>query len=351
MPFDTERAPIRVMLCDDSAVARTVIAQWLASDDAIRITARASDGAEAIALLAECSIDVVVLDVEMRGMDGLTALPLLLRAQPGLRVIMVSAVTTRGAQATLEALRLGAADCIAKPDSSPSSQEEFRRELPRKIRGLGHPSRISGQFRMRATACAEPPLLLAVGSSTGGPQALFSLIKGLGRHLPVPIVLTQHIPPSFIPTLANQLTKIGAAPCHEAREGEALRPGHAYLAGNLHLTIAGTRQHPYVRQSDDPPENFCRPSIDPMLRSAAEIYGGRVLVAMLTGMGQDGLRGTRTVIAAGGCAIAQDEASSVVWGMPGAVAMEGLCHDVLPIADIPARLLGLIGQSRDARLS
>ncbi len=197
---------------------------------------------------------------------------------------------------------------------------------------------------MRGDGCARPLSLLAVGSSTGGPQALFSLIKGLGRDLPVPIVLTQHIPASFVPLLADQLTRLGAAPCHVARDGEALLPGYAYLAaGNRHFVITGTPREPHARLSDEPPENFCRPSVDAMLRGAVQVYGGRVLVAMLTGMGQDGLAGTRAVIAAGGCALAQDQASSVVWGMPGAIAMEGLCHDVLPLTDLPCRLIGLIG--------
>ncbi len=337
-------APVRVMLCDDSAVARGALTRLLAADAATRVTAWASDGAEALSRIADDPVDVVVLDVEMNGMDGLTALPLLLRARPSLRVIMVSAVTTRGAHATLMALRLGAVDCIAKPGASASSQEEFERELPRKIKGLARPARLPDVFSRREEGCAAPPSLLAVGSSTGGPQALFSLIKGLGRNLPVPVVLTQHIPASFVPLLADQLTRLGSTPCHVARDDEALLPGHAYLAiGNRHLVITGSRRQPRARLSDGPPENFCRPSVDTMLRGAVQVYGGRVLVAMLTGMGQDGLAGTRAVVAAGGCALAQDEASSVVWGMPGAIAMEGLCHDVLHLTDLPCRLLGLIG--------
>lgn len=335
---------VRVMLCDDSAIARGAIARLLAKDDGVHITARASDGLDAITRLGECAVDVVVLDVEMQGMDGMTALPLLLSAQPGLRVIMVSALTTKGAHASLKAMRLGAVDCIAKPNATLSGQEDFGRELLRKIKGMVRPVRAACPLPTLNSVGGKPPLLLAIGSSTGGPPALFSLIKGLGRSLPVPIVLTQHIPASFIPLLADQLTRIGAAPCHEAHDGEALLPGHAYLApGNRHLVIEGSPQNPRAQLSDAPPENFCRPSVDVMLRSATEIFGGRVLVAMLTGMGQDGLRGTRAVVAAGGCAVAQDEASSVVWGMPGAIAMEGLCSDVLPLKDLPRCLLDLIG--------
>lgn len=340
MPSD----PVRVMLCDDSAVARGAVARLLARDDGVQVIARASDGQDAIARLGCCAVDVVVLDVEMQGMDGMTALPLLLRAQPGLRVIMVSAQTTKGAYTSLKALRLGAIDCIAKPSASASCQEDFGRELLRKIKGMVRPARTASLLPAGKSAGAELPLLLAIGSSTGGPEALFSVIRGLGRDLPVPIVLTQHIPASFIPLLADQLTRIGAAPCQVARDGEALLPGHAYLAaGNQHLVIGGSAQYPRARLSDDPLENFCRPSVDVMLRTAVEVFGGRVLVAMLTGMGQDGLSGTRAVVAAGGSAVAQDEASSVVWGMPGAIAMAGLCSDVLPLKELPRRLLDLIG--------
>ncbi len=342
--------PVRVMICDDSAVARGVIAGLLADDPAIAVIARAGDGLAAMDRLGDAEFDVVVLDVEMSGMDGLTALPLLLGARPGLRVIMVSAVTTRGAAATLRALRLGAADCIAKPGPTFASQTDFQRELLAKVKGLARPARPTALFHTRPEPAHALPLILAVGSSTGGPQALFSLLKGLGPGVPVPILITQHISASFIPLLADQLTRIGAAPCHEAIDGAALLPGHAYLApGDRHLLVEGPAHQIRARLSSEPAENYCRPSIDPMLRGASAACGGRVLVAMLTGMGQDGLRGTRDVVAAGGCAIAQDEASSVVWGMPGAIALEGLCHDVLPLSEMPRRLLGLIGPATAAR--
>jgi len=208
-----------------------------------------------------------------------------------------------------------------------------------------------------------PPKLLAIGSSTGGPQALFTLIQALGRSVNVPIVLTQHMPATFTPILAEHITRLGGLPCAEAKDGEALLPGQIYLApGDKHLiierdgTAAGGRaavqpngqRTPMggvvarARLSTEPPENFCRPAVDPMLRSAAGVCDGRVLVTMLTGMGHDGLAGTRRVVEAGGAAIAQDEATSVVWGMPGAIAQAGLCHAVLPLPRIAQKLLEML---------
>ena len=182
-----------------------------------------------------------------------------------------------------------------------------------------------------------------MGSSTGGPQALFALVQGLGRSVGVPVVITQHMPATFTPILADHLNRLGLMPCTEARDGESLVAGRIYLApGDRHLLIEGGRHGLRARVTTDPPENFCRPSVDPMLRSASVACEGRVLVAILTGMGQDGLAGTRKVIEAGGAAIGQDEASSVVWGMPGAVAQAGLCNAVLPLPKIAPRLLEML---------
>jgi two-component system, chemotaxis family, protein-glutamate methylesterase/glutaminase len=285
-------------------------------------------------------------------MDGITALPLLLRADPGLKVIMASTLTTRGADIALRALRLGAADYVPKP-SAVTGDETFRRELVEKVKGLGRmrrhvarPARETLGVRLRA-ASIVPPRLLAVGSSTGGPQALFTLVQGLGKTLGVPVVLTQHMPATFTPILAEHIGKLGGLPCAEAKDGEALTAGRIYLApGNHHLLINAARGGLQARITSDPPENFCRPSVDPMLRSAAAACDGRVLVAMLTGMGQDGLIGTRRVIEAGGSAVAQDEATSVVWGMPGAVAQAGLCHAVLPLPRIAPKLLEMLRMAR-----
>ena len=342
----------RVMLCDDSAVIRGAIARMLSEDREIEVVAKTANGQEAVNAIRSARADVVVLDIEMPVMDGMTALPLLLRADAGVKVIMASTLTTRGADIALRALRLGAADYIPKPSSIGTVGDDgFRRELLEKVKGLARQRRrVAQQARVSLALRPAPPLparLLAVGSSTGGPQALFTLVQGLGRSLPVPVVLTQHMPATFTPILAEHLTRIGCMPCSEARDGEALVPGRIYLApGDRHLLIEGNRSALRARLTVDPPENFCRPSVDPMLRSAAAACEGRVLVAMLTGMGRDGMEGTKRVVDAGGAAIAQDEASSVVWGMPGAVAQAGLCHAVLPLPKIAPRLLEMLKGAR-----
>jgi len=351
---DVPRA--RVMICDDSAVIRAALARILEADPAVRVVARAGNGRQAVDELRRQGaggIDVVVLDVEMPVMDGLAALPLLLDASPGLRVVMASTLTTRGADVALRALRLGAADYVPKPGAaSVAGDDGFARELLAKVKGLARLRQrgvapVPPAFDPAARpAPARPPVLLAIGSSTGGPQALFALVRGLGPRLGVPVVLTQHMPASFTPILAEHIARLGALPCAEARNGEPLSPGRIYLApGNRHLLVragAGGGGGLRAELSDDPPENFCRPSVDPMLRSAAASCDGRVLVTMLTGMGHDGLDGTRAVIAAGGAALAQDEATSVVWGMPGAVARAGLCHAVLPLPALAPKILQML---------
>lgn len=357
-PARADTATARVMICDDSLVIRGAISRMLEADPAIKVVAKVSNGRAAIEELRRTQVDVLVLDIEMPVLDGMAALPLLLRADPGLRVIMASTLTTRGADIAMRALRLGAADYVPKPSSIGTAGDDvFRREIIAKVKGLARlrkratgpgtsASGVSAPIALRAGS-RNPPRLLAVGSSTGGPQALFALFQGLGRAVDVPIVLTQHMPATFTPILAEHITRLGGMPCHEARDGETLAPARIYLApGDRHLLIEGARGGMQARLSSDPPENYCRPSVDPMLRSAARACDGRVLVTMLTGMGHDGLAGTRQVIEAGGAAIAQDEATSVVWGMPGAVAQAGLCTAVLPLPGIAPKLLDLLRSKR-----
>jgi two-component system chemotaxis response regulator CheB len=353
-PGVVEDQVARVMICDDSLVIRGAIARMLAADPGIQVVAKVANGQAAIDELRRIPVDVLVLDIEMPVLDGLSALPLLLKVDPGLRIIMASTLTTRGADIALRALRLGAADYVPKPSSiGTRGDDQFRLEIIEKVKGLARlrrrPARAAHTpppVPLRPAALL-PPRLLAVGSSTGGPQALFTLFQGLGRAPTVPVIVTQHMPPTFTPILAEHITKLGGMPCGEARDGETLTPGRAYLApGDRHLLIDGDRTGLRVRLSSDPPENFCRPAVDPMLRSAAMACDGRVLVTMLTGMGHDGLDGTRRVIAAGGTAIAQDEATSVVWGMPGAIAQAGLCHAVLPLPDLAPKLIDLLRSKR-----
>lgn len=341
---------VRVVVCDDSVVIRAAISRILEQDKAIRVVARVADGQRALAALAEHAPDVLVLDIEMPVMDGLTALPLLLEAAPGLPVLMASTLTTRGAEVTLRALRLGAADYVPKPSATAlADNEAFQRELTGKVKALARRRRVrlsgasDGARSALRPAPRLKPRLLAIGSSTGGPQALFSLLPALGRDLPLPVVLTQHMPAAFTPILAEHIARLCPLPCAEACDGEALRAGCIHLApGNRHLLVQVQDGQLIARLSDTPAENYCRPSVDPMLRSAAGATQGRTLAVMLTGMGQDGLSGTRHLIEAGGTAIAQDEASSIVWGMPGAIARAGLCHAVLPLEGIAPHIRALL---------
>ncbi|MGC8522818.1 MAG: protein-glutamate methylesterase/protein-glutamine glutaminase [Acidibrevibacterium sp.] len=348
-------AKIRVAICDDSLVIRGALARMLEAEPDFAVVARIGDGAQAVATIRRLAtttpVDVLILDIEMPVLDGMAALPQLLEADPGLRVIMASTLTTRGAEIALRALRLGAADYVPKPSSTMIADDSFRRELIAKIRGLVRLRRSRARPAPSASAppvalrpgLARPPRLLAIGSSTGGPQALFTLIPALGKALSVPVVLTQHMPATFTPILAEHLGRLGGMPCAEARDGEALQPGHIYLApGDHHLLIQRDGTTLRARLSTDPPVNFCRPAVDPMLQSAASACEGRVLVVMLTGMGHDGREGTSAVVAAGGAAIAQDEESSVVWGMPGAIAQAKLCHAVLPLTRIAPKVLEMI---------
>jgi two-component system chemotaxis response regulator CheB len=286
-----------------------------------------------------------VLDIEMPVMDGLVALPEILRADRSVRVLMASTLTTRGADIALRAMRLGAADYVAKPSAAEIADDTFRHDLLAKVKGL---AALRRRYAVPATASpalrllAPPrlaPHIVAVGSSTGGPQALFNLISGLGQDVKVPIILTQHMPAAFTAILADHLSRLGALPCTEAKNGQVLAPGHVYLApGDRHLMVDGGPGRFVARLSDGPPENFCRPSVDPMLRSTAAASAGRVVVEILTGMGHDGLAGARQVVSAGGGVIAQDETTSIVWGMPGAVAQAGLCCAVLPLPAIAGRV-------------
>jgi two-component system chemotaxis response regulator CheB len=354
---------VRVLVCDDSSVVRSVLERLLRADASIRVVAKAVNGLEAIAAVQAGGIDVVILDIEMPVMDGLAALPRLLAADRAVKVLMSSMMTTKGGAIALESLRLGAADFIPKPTAvgNVGTDEEFRTELIAKVRGLG---RQCHAYRMRRglgqqaaasqTAAPAPrlrpapvqrPTVLGIGSSTGGPAALLTLFQALGNRVAVPILLTQHMPASFTPQLAEHIHRLGGATCAEAVHGETLRPGHVHLApGNRHLTLVGREGGVTIALTDDPPENFCRPAVDPMLRTLSAAYPGRVLTLMLTGMGQDGLRGAEQVVADGGSVIAQDEASSIVWGMPGAVARAGLCHAVLPLKELTPKLLHFVGR-------
>ncbi|WP_291297729.1 chemotaxis response regulator protein-glutamate methylesterase [Elioraea sp.] len=358
---------MRVLVCDDSAVIRGLITRMLETDPDIAVVGRAGNGRDAIEAVRRNRPDVCVLDIEMPVMDGLAALPELLKVDPSLRVVMASTLTTRGADVAMRALKLGAADYVPKPTTTGeiAGAASFREEIIAKVKGLGRQRRRATPHGMAPTAARPvlirpapslaragstlPPAVLAIGSSTGGPQALFTLFAGLGRNFPLPILVTQHMPPAFTPILAEHLTKVGGPPCAEAKDGEVPVAGRAYLApGDTHLIVSTEGGSPRLHLSKSPPENFCRPAVDPMLRSASAAYGGRVLVVILTGMGHDGLKGAQAVVSAGGRVIAQDEATSIVWGMPGAVAQAGVASAILPIGDIAASVTSSIAKGARA---
>ncbi len=358
----TAAPSIRVMLCDDSVVARSALARLLAEDPAIRVVAQVRDGRQAIAALDAMAVterpDVVLLDLEMPVMDGLTALPLILRASPGVQVIVASALSQRGATATMQALRAGAVDYVPKPTAAQGGMGDprFGEELRAKIGGWARMRRARGAARPASPPSPAPmperarpglfgrPLAIAIGCSTGGPQALAALVGALTRPPPVPVLVVQHMPVGFTALLADHLNRLGRLPCVEAQDGEAICPGRLYLApGDRHLVIraaeSGAKGALVAHLSDSAPENYCRPSVDPLLHSLLDCCGGRVMAAILTGMGHDGLAGCRALVAAGGTVMAQDEASSVVWGMPGAVARAGLAAALAPPEEIAARML------------
>lgn len=367
--------PIRVMLIDDSAVVRGLLTRSLESNPDIRIVGSCPNGEAGVGLVTKAEPDVIILDVEMPIMDGLTALPKLLALRPQARVVMCSSLTEKGAAITMKAMQLGAVECIAKPSSNsvPGAGSEFQRQLVEIVRGLGAAARktrpaptpmlptnnaASAPARVQTAGTTDPlvaaiqkgpknfslrnnpldykgkPALIAIGSSTGGPQALFEVMKSL-KGLDVPMILTQHMPATFTKILAQHIEQQSGIPSCEGAEGMRLEKGRLYVApGGLHMELAEKDGGAIIHLSDAPPENFCKPAVDPMMRSAVKIYGRKVLGVILTGMGQDGLVGGRALTEAGGRLVAQDEASSVVWGMPGAVAMAGLCSAVLPLKDL-----------------
>jgi two-component system chemotaxis response regulator CheB len=362
----TATTPYRVMLVDDSAVIRGILARTLENESDIAVAVTASNGEQAVRLLAQTRVDVIVLDIEMPVLDGLGALPRLFAIDPNVKIVMASTLTQRNAEISLKALELGAADYIPKPTSTRdiSAGDEFKRELVAKVRSLGMAYRRTASLPMWSGPAEKLPATkpeprsvtlrpyrvhpveaLAIGSSTGGPQALLRFFKTL-KTFPGPVLVTQHMPPTFTAILAENIGRASGRPCAEAKDGEPVRPGRIYVApGNFHMTLHREAIGIRIGLNQDPPENFCRPSVDPMLRSMAEVWGSSVLTVILTGMGHDGLKGCRAIVGAGGIVIAQDEASSVVWGMPGAVAQDGICSVVKPVDDLAA-FAESIGQGR-----
>jgi two-component system chemotaxis response regulator CheB len=340
-------APVEVLLVDDSAIVRGLIARGLESDPDIRVIGSACDGKNALAMLDRLSPRVVVLDVEMPVMNGLEALPKIMAKRPGVKVIMASALTRRHAAMSLKALELGAADYVPKPEASggTTALTSFFEELRAKIKILARaksassPRAIPNCVSTPAVLHRIAPAAFAIGSSTGGPPALQKVCKELRGALTAPLFITQHMPATFTAMLAEQLGKISGVPAFEAEDKMPVRAGMIYVApGGKHMLVDREAGQIVIRLSDDAPEHFCKPAVDPMLRSLASVYGSGLLAVILTGMGRDGADGCVAVADAGGHFIVQDEASSVVYGMPGAALKTGRAAAQLSLDEIATLL-------------
>jgi two-component system chemotaxis response regulator CheB len=356
---------IRVLVVDDSALVRRIVSDALASDPEIEVAGSAANGRIALAKIPQVNPDVVTLDVEMPVMNGLEALKELRKTYLRLPVIMFSTLTERGASATLDALAIGATDYVTKPSSIGGAAlplQRVREELIPKIKA--HCSKACGSSLSPARHIplrAPSPLplatrlprpgarvdLMAVGVSTGGPNALAELIPQLPENFPVPVVIVQHMPPIFTKFLADRLSSKARIHVDEAKSLQELLPGRAYIApGDFHMVVARENGVVRIRTHKDPPENSCRPAVDVLFRSVAAMYGEHALGVIMTGMGQDGLRGCELIHDAGGQILAQDAATSVVWGMPGFVANAGLADKVLPLEQLAGEIVRRVCHGR-----
>lgn len=346
---------IKVLIVDDSAVFRGLWSRILKSDFRIEVLAAAIDGKSALEALKTHEVDVVLLDIEMPGMNGLDALPLILQSQPKCKVIMVSSLTREGSAATLDALSKGASDFLPKPKGIQDAGvvEQVTRELIEKVLALGgSKGKVTAKKAASSSSTGSTikagkifpifPKLLLIGCSTGGPNALSIFFRGL-RKIQVPILVVQHMPPEFTRMLSERIGKESGFPCKEASDDELLQTGSIYIApGDYHMRVVKQEQGKFVTKlNQEKPEHFCRPAVDHLFRSAAEFCQKDQLAVVLTGMGEDGKIGCQKIKEKGGMVIVQDESSSVVWGMPGAVAKAGLADAILPLDELAERVSGI----------
>jgi two-component system chemotaxis response regulator CheB len=346
--------PIRVLVVDDSVVIRRVLCDALASDPAIEVAGTASDGRIALAKIVQLKPDLITLDVEMPNMSGLETIAEIRKLNPKVPVIMFSTLTERGATTTLDALALGASDYVAKPSNTGSldvTMARIKQDLLPKIKALCGRRQIFASTpaapllskNKAATAAAPRPAarieILAIGTSTGGPNALAELLPAIPSDFPVPIVIVQHMPPLFTRMLAERLNKQTTIRVHEGQRGMKLEPGHAWIApGDHHMTVERHGAAVQLATNQGPPENSCRPAVDVLFRSVAAAFGANTLAVVLTGMGFDGVLGSQVVRERGGRVYVQDEASSVVWGMPGQTAAAGFSDNIFPLNAMAAEI-------------
>ena len=374
---------VRVLVVDDSAVMRKIIASALQRESLIEVVGFASNGLEAIKAIQTCKPDVVTLDIEMPEMDGLTALREIRKSDKYLPIIMFSSLTHKGAQAAVMALTAGASDYVGKPANTAGGIDDafkvLETELIPKIIGLAkriknrrakeaqsveapkatpatplkapatvkplNPVKVetplaSKVSKATSSVLAKPAEAVCIGVSTGGPEALMQVFGAFNAPLNVPVFIVQHMPADFTALLAARLSASGVMTVKEAEDGEIAQPGIVYIApGGFHMTVTRPGTKTIIHLNTDPPENSCRPAVDVLFRAASQVYGSGLLAVMLTGMGYDGLKGSQLIKEKGGQVIAQDEASSVIWGMPGAVVQAGLADGVLPIDKIADEII------------
>ena len=379
---------IKVMIVDDSVVVRGLVSRWVKEEPGMVAIGKCSNGQIAIQEAADLLPDVIILDIEIPVMNGIDALPKILEAVPGVKVIMASTLTQRNAEISLNALSLGAADYIPKPvnNSGVTTSVEFRTDLLAKIRAFGKNHKVqsvqldkpilnkarlerikSKSLETTQSSTAKPaveatrivdsgenfalrpfssqmPKILVIGSSTGGPPALLTIFNELGPSLKnIPVLVTQHMPSTFTTIFAEHLGKSALMDAHEGVDGEQISPGKIYVApGGKHMMVEKKGAFPFIKITDGPEINFCKPAVDPLFQTVAECYGASALTLVLTGMGSDGSQGAVTVADKGGTVIAQDKETSVVWGMPGATAKAGACSSILPLNKIAPKLKELI---------
>jgi two-component system, chemotaxis family, protein-glutamate methylesterase/glutaminase len=344
---------------------RRLVSKALEQEGSVEVVGVAADGRIALMKIPQLEPDVVLLDVEMPTMDGLACLSEIRKRWPKLTVIMFSTLTTRAAAATLDALSIGASDYVPKPRGLRDPSEGFayvKEQLVPRILALCPATAkvpIAGSLRpparrpAKTTPSSRRPAVpgridvLAIGASTGGPNALMRLLERFPASLQVPVLIVQHMPPLFTRLLADRLTARTSLRVREAADGDMLVPGEALVApGDLHMVVEPSGPDVRVSTYVGPPENSCRPSVDPLFRSVAGVFGRHALGVVLTGMGKDGLGGAESIRAARGQLVVQDEASSVVWGMPGFVARAGLADAVVSIDDMAADILGRLAMER-----
>jgi len=357
--------PIRVMVVDDSVVVLKIVTDVLSADPDIEVVGTAVNGRIAVSKLEQLKPDLVTMDIEMPEMNGIEAVRAIRASRNRVPIVMFSTLTERGASATLDALSAGANEYVTKPANVGSvgqSMESVREQLIPKIKALtGRPVTL-GTARAAApvpppppaaprTGPGKKPAVLVIGSSTGGPEALAKVLPLLPAALPVPVLVVQHMPPVFTRQFAQRLDRLSALRVVEASDGAPLLPGTVHLApGDHHLVVRGGARGLHTGLNQGPPENFCRPAVDPLFRSAVTAFDGAVLAVVLTGMGADGRNGAGEIRAAGGTVLVQDQHTSVVWGMPGAISQAGYADEVLPLDRIPDAIIrhlsGLSATSR-----